>query len=354
MTASEKPYLKKIGQPPGTLIYTGTDRDIPIAITLIRYNEHEFSEKKYHDIDEISIHTEEDTVSWIDINALHNTNLLEKIGEKFRLHPLIIEDILHTEHLPKFEDFEHYLFFTLKMITLDSAKGRIVKEHVSFILGDNYLLSFQEKPGDLFEPIRERIRACKGKIRKKGVDYLLYALIDTITDHYYFITNDIDKQILGLEDEIIHKPSDASLKRIIRLKKKLISLRKAMYPLRNALQTLQKEQTLLISDNTRMYLGDVSDHVENVITSMEAQRETLTEYMNLYASQVSNKMNTVMKRLTGISAIFIPLTFIVGVYGMNFKFMPELKSPWGYPIVIISMFFLTVAMVIYMKKKDWF
>ena len=354
MANSEKSHLEKIGQPPGTLIYTGTDRTTPVVLTLIQYDEHDFSEKTYRDIDEILLHTNEKTVNWIDINALHDTALLGKIGEKFRLHPLIIEDILHTEHLPKFEDFEHYLFFTLKMMSIDPFTGRIVKEHVSFILGNNYLISFQEKPGDLFEPIRERIRTCKGKIRKKGVDYLLYALIDTITDHYYLITNDIDKQILGLEDELIRKPSDASLKKIIRLKKKLISLRKAMYPLRNALQALRKEQTPLIGDNTRMYLGDVADHVENVITGMEAQRETLTEYMNLYASQISNKMNTVMKRLTGITAVFIPLTFIVGIYGMNFKFMPELASPWGYPIVMASMFLLAVAMVIYMKKKNWF
>jgi len=348
-----KKHSRKAGLPPGTLVHIGEKKTEQIRITLIDYNEQNIQEKVVESVEECFPFKEMPTVTWINIDGLHNIETIEKIGKHFELHPLILEDILNTGQRPKCEDYEKCLFMVLKMLIYNNESNSIQSEQISLVLGQNFVISFQETVGDVFEQIRDRIRNAKGRIRKMSADYLAYALIDAIVDNYFLILERMGEQIESMEEELIAKPSDKTVRRIHALKRELIFLRKSVWPLRELVNSMDKTESSLISDATGPYLRDVYDHTIQVIDTVESFRDMVSGMLDIYLSSISNRMNAVMKVLTIIATIFIPLTFIAGIYGMNFKFMPELEWKWGYFIVLIIMAVVAAVMLIYFKRKKW-
>lgn len=344
---------RKVGLPPGSLIHIGKKRTGNLVIELFTYNEQHYHEKVLNPIDECLSFDDKLNTNWLNIDGIHQIDVIEKIGKKFNLHPLLLEDILNTEHRPKLEDHEEYLFFTLKMLNYDNDNNEIKYEQISFILGSNYVISLQETVGDVFDPIRKRIREGKGRVRKKNADYLLYLLIDAIVDNYFIILDQLESNSDSLEDKIFNHPSQKSLELIQQLKKNILFLRKSILPLREAIGILIKEDSKLIESKTNKYFSDTYDNILLIIDKLETYREITTNLMDIYVSGLSNKMNSIMRVLTIITTIFIPLTFIVGIYGMNFKFMPELEWKWGYPIVCFVMLVLSITMIFFFKKKKW-
>jgi magnesium transporter len=341
------------GNAPGTLIYTGRNTGEEPEFTLYRYNEENLEKQTGRQLSDILAKMERDKCNWINISAIHKTEIIRQVGDYFGLHLLVQEDILNTVLSPQFEDYDDYLFLTLKMLRINPETHLIEQEHVSFILGDHYLISFQETRQDVFEPVRQRLEGHKGRIRKRGIDYLLYALIDVVVDNYYTITEEVNDHMNHLEDELITDPGHNVVQRITHQKRQIIELRKIIYPLREALRKLKNEEEL-IQQQTMRFLDDVYSHVDHVIGTMESQREILTGFMDLYMSTISNRMNNVMKTLTTIATIFIPLTFVAGLYGMNFRYMPELGWEHGYFYALGTMLLLGIGMYIYMRKQKWF
>ncbi len=292
-------------------------------------------------------------VRWINVDGLQEVEVLGAIGERFGLHPLVVEDILHTAQRPKLEDYGEYLFIVLKSLYHGAESGDPEIEQISLVLGPNYVLSFQERAGDEFEPIRERIRANKGRVRKAGADYLGYALVDLIVDQYFVVLERFGDQIEVLEGELIADPTPDTAHAIHHLKQEMALLRKSVWPLREVVSGLERSESPMIHDSTHPYLRDVYDHTVQVIDSVETFRDILSGMLDIYLSSVSNRMNEVMKVLTIISTVFIPLTFVVGVYGMNFEHMPELSWPWAYPLVWLVMVAVAVLMVIFFRQKRW-
>jgi len=344
---------EKVGLPPGTLVHIGERKTEKVKITVIDYDSKNFQEKEVHKIEECFPFKDKPTVTWINIDGLQEVGVVEKIGTHFGVHSLILEDILHTGQRPKAEDLGDYLFIVLKMIYHDENEDEIMGEQVSLILGQNYVISFQEREGDIFNPIRERIRNGKGRIRKAGADYLAYALIDAIVDHYFVILEKLGEKIESLEEELVTNPIPETLQMIHTLKRNLIFLRKSVWPLREVISGLERGESPLITEPTGIYLRDVYDHTIQVIDTIETFRDMVSGMLDIYLSSLSNRMNEVMKVLTIIATIFIPLTFIVGIYGMNFKFMPELEWHWGYPTALIIMLLLVGFMLLYFRRKKW-
>ena len=292
-------------------------------------------------------------VTWLDIDGVHQAEILEAVGAQVNLHPLVIEDIHNTYQRPKVEDYEEYLYIVLKMISWDEDSKEILGEQVSLILGQNYVLSFKEDPGDIFDPIRQRLREGKGRIRKMGADYLAYALLDQVVDHYFLVLENLGEQIEDLEEELVTNPDASTLQTIHHLKRELIFLRKSVWPLREAISSLERGESPLFQSETLVYLRDVYDHTIQVIDTIETFRDMVSGMLDIYLSSISNRMNEVMKVLTIIATIFIPLTFIAGVYGMNFVNMPELQWPGGYFMVWGVMIVIFIGMLIFFKRKKW-
>ncbi len=323
-----------------------------VILELIQYNDEEYSMKVDLPVDELLTQLNSNCINWINIDGLHDKPIVEKLGEHFSLHPLLIEDIM-SDHQPKAEEFDDYLFFTMKM--LHSIKdSRIEYEQISFVLGKNYLLSFQEKAGDSFGPFRERIKQSSGRVRSRKADYLLYRLVDIIVDNYYTVFDEVGHQIEKVEDDIYKKPSNHEFQKIQHIKKELIFLRKALYPLRDALSKLVKDESGFIEQANSRYFADVYDHLVHLIDSLDTYKDLTSGLMDIHINTMNTRMNEVMKVLTVISTIFMPLTFIVGIYGMNFDFMPELHSFWGYPVVMIVMAAIFFGMIRFFKYKKWF
>jgi magnesium transporter len=344
----------KTGLPPGALVHVGAEKTGTSRIRIIDYDENGVREKKQAALDECLPFRDTDSVTWIDIEGLHDVGLLERLGDGFGLHPLILEDILNTDQRPKSDDMDDYIYVVLKMLDFDPASLDIVSEQVSIVFGRNFVISIQEgNEGDLFEPLRERIRNGKGRIRKHGADYLAYALLDTIIDHYFLILEKFAERIETLEESLVSDPKPETLHQIHRMKREMIFLRKSAWPLRELIYNLEKSDSELIQSTTKIFLRDIYDHAVHIIDSIETYREMLSSMLDIYLSSVSNRMNQVMKVLTIIATIFMPLTFLAGVYGMNFKYMPEIGWPWGYPLVLLVMIGLALAMVQYFKKKKW-
>ncbi|MCP8318527.1 MAG: magnesium/cobalt transporter CorA [Candidatus Methylarchaceae archaeon HK01B] len=348
-----KKRSKKTGLPPGTLILIGEKKIEKARITIIDYNEAQFQEKEAKKVEECFPYKDQPNVTWINIDGIHDVEIIEKIGNNFNLHPLQLEDVLNTEHRPKIEDFEDYIFVVLKMLYYDEKENEIKDEQISLILASNIVISFQESEGDVFNPIRERIRNGKGRIRKMGADYLAYALIDAIVDNYFIILEKLGEKIQDLEEELVTNPTSETLHAIHKFKRENIFLRKSVWPLREVVSKLERGESSLIKETTVIYLRDVYDHIIRVIDTIETFRDLLSGMLDIYLSSISNRMNEVMKVLTVIATIFIPLTLIASVYGMNFTYMPELESPWGYPIVLVGMLFIVTLMLIYFKRKKW-
>lgn len=353
MNESTKILSKKAGLPPGALIHIGRRKSNKIKLTAIDYDSVNFSETICNSTQECEIFKQSDTVSWINVDGLHDTEAIANIGKLFDLHPLLLEDVLNTRHRPKLEEFDNYLFVTLKMLGINKEGNSLVTEQISLVLGKGWVISFQEMEGDLFDNLRLRIRESKGNIRHRGADYLLYRLIDTIVDNYFFVIEHITEVTENLEERIIHTPDDKSIQEIQHLKKQLINLRKAVNPLREAITALQKDTLELIEESTSRYLRDVYEHIIHINDSIDSLRETLASLMDLYLTGISNKMNEVMKVLTIIATIFIPLTFIAGVYGMNFDHMPELHFKYGYFVIWGIMICVLIVMIFYFKRKRW-
>ena len=345
--------IKKPGQSPGTLTYIGAKKDEAVKINIIDYTPASLEEKEVGSIGECLSFKTTDSTTWINITGIHDLTIVESLGKQFNLHPLLLEDVVNSEQRPKMDDYEDYLFVVLKMLYISKETKSIQHEQLSLILMPGVIISLQEFEEDVFDPVRERIRKAKGHIRSKGADYLMYALIDTIVDHYFHLFEDIGEQVETLQEEVISDPQPETLHQIQNLKRELILLRKSVWPLRENISALVRGESGLVSEDVTLYLRDVYDHTIQVIDTVETYRDMLSGMLDIYLSSVSNKMNEVMKVLTIIATIFIPLTFLAGVYGMNFKFMPELEFKWSYPILWILMIAVFGSMVIYFKRKKW-
>ncbi len=345
---------KTAGLPPGQIIYLGEQLTNKSVIELISYNSHEIDDIFSDKAEDILKQIKPENINWLNIDGLHNTPLIEATGNFFNINPMTLEDILNPDQRPKIDDYDDYLYFTLK--TLNSLKQNdIIYEQISFVLGKNFLISFQEKEGDLFEGLRHRLKNDpNSKARKRGSDYLFYRLIDTIVDSYYLILENLGDRIEILEDEVYVNPTHKTLKQIQALKKELIYLRKTVYPIREAISKVMKNEHHIIKKETVRFFTDVYDHSIHVIETLETYRDLTTGLMDMYMTSVSNKMNEVMKVLTVIATIFIPLTFIAGVYGMNFEYMPELSWRYGYAGVWAIMLLCLLGMIFYFKRKNWF
>jgi magnesium transporter len=289
----------------------------------------------------------------MNIDGVHQLDNIEKVGKYLKIHPLVLEDIMNTGQRPKLEDFDDYLFIVLKMLHYDEKENETKTEQVSLILSSNYVISFQESEGDVFDPIRERMRTDRGRIRKMGADYLAYSIIDAIVDNYFIVLEKIGEKIEDIEDELVKNPTPEVLQTIHRLKRELIFLRKSVWPLREVISRLERWESPLVHKSIDIYLRDVYDHTIQVIDSLETFRDMLSGMLDIYLSSVSNRMNEVMKVLTVIATIFIPLTLIASIYGMNFKYMPELDWVWGYPMVYVVMIVVSAVMLVYFRRKEW-
>ena len=348
-----KKRSRKAGLPPGTLIHIGEKKTEEIKITIMDYDESQFQEKEAKSFDECFPYKGRPTVTWINIDGIHQVETLEKLGECFELHPLTLEDILNTDQRPKIEDFGDYMYIVLKMFSYEDKTNEILIEQVSLILGPNFVLSFQEDVGDVFDPIRERIRNGKGKIRKMGADYLVYALLDAIVDNYFIILENIGEQIEFIEEKLVINPASETLNTIHKLKREMLFLRKSVWPLREVISGMERGESSLIKGTTKIYLRDVYDHNIQIIDTIETLRDMLSGMLDIYLTSISNRLNAVMKVLTIIATIFMPLTFLAGIYGMNFKYMPELEWKWGYPLILLIMSTIGISMLFYFKRKKW-
>jgi magnesium transporter len=348
-----KKRSRKSGLPPGTLVHIGEKKAEMPKITLIDYDESHFQEREVKKIEECFLFKEKPSVTWINVDGLHQVEVIEKLGECYGLHPLVLEDILNTDQRPKTEDYGEYLYVVLKALELSNKSNEIETEQISLILGPNFVFSFQEREGDTFDPIRDRIRNNKGRIRKMGADYLAYTLLDSVIDNYFIILERLGEQIEILEEKLVTQPTPETLRIIHYLKREMIFLRKAVWPFREVIGNLERGESSLVKEFTRVYLRDVYDHTIQAIDTIETYRDMVSGMLDIYLSSVSNRLNSVMKVLTIIATIFMPLTFLAGIYGMNFKFMPELEWRLGYPLVWLIMAGIGISMLIYFRKKKW-
>ena len=348
-----KKKSKKVGLPPGTIVHIGNKRMEKVKINIIDYNEEHFQEKEVKSAGECFPYKDKSTITWINIDGVHEIKVIEEIGKLFNLHSLILEDIVDTDQRPKIKDFRDYIFIILKMLYCDKKSNEMKVEQVSLILGKNYVISFQEREGDVFDFIRDRIRNNIGRIRKLGADYLVYSLMDAIVDNYFTIIEKLDEEIENLEDRVISQPNPANVQAIHKLKRDLIFLRKSVLPLREVISILERGESPLVLESTNLYLRDVYGHTIQVMDTVESLRDIISGILDIYLSSINTRMNEIMKVLTIIATIFIPLTFITGIYGMNFQYMPEIKWFWGYPLILSVMLIIGIVMVIFFKRKKW-
>lgn len=353
MTNPMKKAVLKKGLHPGTLIHVGERKVEHVRMTVIDYDRDMFVEREYKAVEECLEYADRDTVTWINVNGLHDTAIINRLGEHFGIHPLVLEDILDTDKRPELDDYVDYIFVILKMILVDKDTDRIDAEQVSMLLCRNTVISFQEGDGDVFETIRERIRSGKGRVRGTGADYLFYLLTDAVVDNYFIALEEIGELVGEIEDELLEDPGAGTLREIYELKRDLVVLRKYAFPLRELVHKFQISESPLIDANTKLYIRDLYDHAMQIMDTTESYRDMITGMLETYLSLSSNRMNEVMKVLTVMATIFIPLTFIAGIYGMNFENMPELHHHLGYPGVMILMLVIALGMLYYFRRKKW-
>ncbi len=343
----------KIGLSPGTFEYIGARRGGPVEIEVIDYKDSHYEKRIVHSPEDCSPFLKSKTISWINITGVHDEEVIKNLASIFGIHPLTQEDIANTTQRPKVEEYDNYLFVVLKMAYVDEDTGELITEQVSLVVGKNYVISFQERPGDILEPLRQRIEASKGKIGDRGSDYLAYAISDIIVDHYFVILEQLSEEVERIEEKLLKNSGHKILNEIYRLKREIIVLRKSIWPMREVVHNLERNEYALVKKATRIYIRDLYDHTVQVLETIETFREVVAGMLDLHISNNSNKMNEVMKVLTVFASIFIPLTFIVGVYGMNFDYMPELRLKYGYHGLWAIMISVTVAMLAYFKNKKW-
>ena len=340
-------------QIPGAVIYTGENAEKELYLEAFDYNDTSFEEVELKEISESFRFKESKTTTWINLNGLNHTDEIEKVGAHYDLHPLLLEDIVNTSQRPKIDEYDNCIFITLKMMYYDTSKN-IMFEQVSFVLGEHYVLTFQEAEGDVFDGVRERIRARKGRIRIQGADYLLYALMDAIVDQYYAIIETMGTKIEEIEDDLFSDITQEEItQKIQNLKREMLKIRRSVFPIREIINRIEKNDQGLIKDKTNHFFRDVYDHVVQVTETLDIYREMIWSLMDMYMTTISNKMNEVMKVLTIIATIFIPLTFVAGIYGMNFVNIPELKYQYGYHTVWVVMVAMVLVMLGFFKKKKW-
>ncbi|MDH4071158.1 MAG: magnesium/cobalt transporter CorA [Ignavibacteria bacterium] len=359
METKKNEGTKRPGSAPGSLIFMGEKKVDKVRIRTFRWNADQCEEQEYNDVGDLPDSIGKKDTWWINIDGLHDPALLARVGERFGIHSLVLEDILNTRQRPKVDDYDEYLFAVLKMLEFDSSTKKVIQEQLSLILLPNVVLSFQERTGVVFDILRERIRSQESRIRRKKSDYFFYRIIDTIVDRYFRTLEEFGEMQEDLEEEVMEKPNRNLLRQIQEQKRQMVFLRRAVWPVREMVSTLLREETKLVTDSTRTYLRDVHDHTIQVLDTIEGFRDTVAGMLDIYLSSASNRMNEVMKTLTIMASIFIPLTFVAGIYGMNFNpesspfNMPELNWVLGYPFVLGLMGGIAAVMVIYFRKKDW-
>jgi magnesium transporter len=344
---------KKSGLAPGTLVHVGTVHEHPHSVTVTNYNQHILEKCTINSIEELLHYKTTDTVTWVMIEGLKEVAIIDAIGQHFDIHPLVLEDILNTHQRTKFEEYPDYLYFVLKVVSIGEGSFNIEYEQISILVLKNFVFTFMEKPDELFKPILNRLNNEDGYIRSAGSDYLAYMIMDAVVDEYFTLQDAFDEQIELVEDELLTHPSAATLKTIQKIRRELILLRKTVSPLRELLAAIRRSESALFDERTKRYFADIYDHSIRIIEAVESYRELISGMLDIYLSSVSNKMNETMKFLTVFASIFIPLTFIAGVYGMNFDYMPELRWKWSYP-TLWGLFIVTaVSLLFYFKKKKW-
>ena len=342
-----------LGQIPGSVIYTGKKDKQKLFIESFDYNKEQCTEKTLNTVQESFEYKLTDSITWINLNGLNHVGEIEKLGEHYDLHPLVLEDIVNISQRPKIDEYDNYLFVVLKMLYYD-ANEKIVSEQVSFVLGKNYELSFQESEGDVFNSVRNRIRHAKGRVRSMQADYLLYVLIDAVVDHYFSVIETLGDKIEDFETAIFSGEVDDDIsQKIQNLKREILRVRRGIFPLREVINRIEKNENKLIHKKTITYYRDVYDHLIQVSENIDIYREMIWSLMDMYMTTISNKMNEVMKVLTIMASIFIPLTFIAGIYGMNFEYIPELQYKYSYFILWGVMIVLFIGMLIYFKRRKW-
>jgi magnesium transporter len=341
----------KTGLPPGTLVHIGEKKTDRVTITTFNYAGARCDERQNPSLDVLAPPTD-GSVTWVNVGGVHEMDILESFGKQFQLHPLLLEDIANTDQRPKLDDYETCLFLVMKMLSV-TGRQDIVVEQVSLVLGGNFVLSFQENGADVFTPVRDRLRGSRGRLRQSGADYLLYALVDAIVDQYFAVLEVLGEKIEALQELVVSDPKPETLHQIHALKRQLLFLRRAVWPLREAANNLSRSDCPFLQESTKVFFRDVYDHVVQIVDTIETLREMVSAGLDIYLSSISYRLNAVMKVLTIITTIFMPLTFIVGIYGMNFEHMPELKWEWGYPLVLSVIATIAMAMLGFFKLKKW-
>jgi len=354
MSESLSNASEKTGLPPGSLVHVGEALEPEARITVVDYSKETIEELAIESIDEVLQYKDSESITWVIIEGLTSVDIIGRIGEIFDIHQLVLEDILNTHQRPKFEEYDDHLFIVLKCLNTGSGQFNVTYEQISLLVLNNFVFTFKEKKDDLFRPVMERIRKSKGRLRNLGADYLSYVILDTVVDQNFILIDTLDDAITSIEDALlISEPTRDTLNSIQNLKREIISIRRYVSPIRELMAGMLRSESVLISEKTYIYLRDVSDHVLRVIESIESYRDILSGLLDIYVSSVSNKMNEVMKVLTVFASIFIPLTFIAGIYGMNFEYMPELKWRWAYPALWGAFIIIPAILIIYFKKKKW-
>jgi magnesium transporter len=342
---------KKTGLPPGTLVHIGERKSEHVTVTVFRYSTTSCKELHVEQVDQLSSPADE-SVIWINVGGVHKVEMVETLGKQFSLHPLLLEDVTNTDQRPKLDDYEAYIFLVMKMLSLTDRKD-IAVEQVSFVLGKNYVISFQENGTDVFQPVRERLRGGKGRLRQSGADYLLYALVDAIVDQYFAVLELSGEQIEAVQQAVVDDPKPETLNEIHALKRQLLFVRRAVWPLRDVMTNLSRSDCPFLQHPTKVFFRDVYDHVVQIVDTIEILREMVSASLDIYLSSVSYRLNAIMRVLTVITTIFMPLSFIASIYGMNFEYMPELRSPWGYPLVLGVMAAVGMGMLVLFRNKRW-
>jgi len=347
--------VKKAGQPPGTPVYTGEKNSAPPRITVITYTPTDFHENQGNQLDETWLTTKTPGITWVNVENLQDVALIEQLAKRYTIHPLTVEDILNVQQRPKVEEFDHYIFITLKMLIWHAKSKTFSIKQVSLVVGKDFILSLQECETALFAAIQQKLcNSINQRLREQGTDYLAYRLIDATIDQYFFVLEGLGNQIEDVEERIIAAPTPENSRTLYQLKRQMLQLRKAIWPMREAISHLLQADNNIINSFTRVYLRDVYDHAVQAIDTVENFRDMLSSMLDVYLSSLTNRMNEIMKVLTIISTFFIPMTFIASIYGMNFDYMPELHWRWGYPAVLCIMALIGGLMLSYFRRKKWF
>ena len=346
-------FSRRIGIMPGAIIQNNSENLPPPEMTLFRYDVDKAVRKKLSELKVIDLHTGDKEVLWLDVSGVHDARLLEEVSAVFSIHPIVSEDIQHTIQRPKAEEYDGQLFFILRMLSWDADEKSIRSEQVSIVSGPGYVISFQERPGDVFDPVRRRITEGRGRVRQMGSDYLAYALADAVVDNYFLVLEALQENFDALEEQVLFGEGGDPSEKVHLLTGELLSLRRAVWPMREAASTIIRGQIPVVSAEVQIFFRDIYDNIVQIMDWVELMRESLKGLVDSHQTKVSNSTNAVMRVLTIVATIFIPLTFIAGVYGMNFSVMPELSWPFGYPLVLILMTTVAVGMLLFFKRKKW-